>query len=81
MGQPTLLPGGPQMGDGPLLAEDLPEEPGAGRRGRRGGSGSCLIFFCHFMDNFPAKINSQLISLNHLLKKGTEKPAFLIPYF
>jgi len=45
MGQPPLLPGGPQMGDGPLLAQDLPEEPGAGGRGRRRLLDSCFIFF------------------------------------
>jgi hypothetical protein len=43
VGQPAFLPGGLQVGDDPLLAENLPEGHGAGGR-RRGWRGSCLIF-------------------------------------
>jgi hypothetical protein len=43
VGQPAFLPGGLQVRDDPLLAENLPEGHGPGGR-RRGWRGSGLIF-------------------------------------
>jgi hypothetical protein len=43
VGQPAFLPGGLQVGNDPLLAENLPEGHGGRRLQCRGWSG-CLIF-------------------------------------
>jgi hypothetical protein len=70
MGQAPFLPGGPQVRDHPVLAENLPEKHGAGLYRRRWGF--CLFFLGgrHVIANFSVENQSFIIPLNPPLEKG-----------